>query len=208
MKIKSATFEHSAPSLEDCPASSLPEFPFIGRSNVGKSSIVNLLTGRDGLARVSATPGKTTLINFFKVNETWTLVDLPGYGYAAVSKHERSSFNAAVQEYLRARLNILYVFLLIDSRLPPQPIDLEFIQWLGENGVPFVLLFTKADKLSAKQLNESIDRFKATLAETWEELPRIFISSAKDGSGRGEILRFISESAAAWKLPASVGEKR
>ena len=194
MKIKSAVFQVSAPDLKSCPRSALPEFAFIGRSNVGKSSLINLLSERRELAKVSVTPGKTKLINFFTINDRWSLVDLPGYGYAKAAKTERAAFNKSVNDYLEKRRNIACVFVLIDSTLPPQRIDLEFIAWLDGCRVPFVLVFTKTDKQSANRLNAQLAVFKAALGELRSELPRMFISSAKTKSGRPDILDFIQES--------------
>ena len=196
MKIKSAVFDISAPDLKSCPKSALPEFAFIGRSNVGKSSLINLLAERRELAKVSVTPGKTKLINFFTMNGCWSLVDLPGYGYAKAAKTERAAFNKSVNDYLQKRRNIACVFVLIDSTLPPQRIDLEFIAWLDGCSVPFALLFTKADKQSATRLLAQLAMFKTTLEELRPELPRMFTSSAKTKIGRTEILNFIQESLA------------
>ena len=196
MKIKSARFHVSAPGLEECPNSMLPEFAFIGRSNVGKSSLINLLAEKRDLAKVSDTPGKTKLINFFTMNEKWSLVDLPGYGYAAVNKGDREQFNQAVGDYLEERENIRWVFVLIDSRLPPQRIDLDFIRWLSGCGVPFVLVFTKADKQSAAKGLENVALFKHAMSEWTAVLPQIFITSVKTKSGRTEILSFIEKSMA------------
>ncbi len=196
MKIKSAVFDVSAPDLKSCPNWALPEFAFIGRSNVGKSSLLNMLVERRELAKVSVTPGKTKLINFFIINDTWSLVDLPGYGFAAVGQKVRDEFNQAVSDYLEKRKNIFCVFALIDSRLPPQRIDLQFVQWLGGCGVPFVLVFTKADKQSVARSQANIDLFKQAMAEGLAELPPIFLSSAKTKGGRQEILNFIQQSLA------------
>ena len=193
MKIKSATFEQSAPDLDTCPASSLPEFPFIGRSNVGKSSLINMLCERRDLAKVSVTPGKTKLINFFLINGTWSLVDLPGYGYAKVGQQQREAFNNAVADYLEQRTNIVRVFVLIDSRLPPQKIDLEFINWLGGCGIAFALIFTKSDKLSETQVRANVDVFTNKLKEEWDDLPPIFTCSSKSKRGRNEILGYIEK---------------
>lgn len=193
MKIKSANFEMSAPNLAACPKSALPEFAFIGRSNVGKSSLINMLAGKRELAKASDTPGKTKTINFFLMNDAWYLVDLPGYGYANVGKKDRAEFNKAVADYLEKRRNIYCVFVLIDVRLPPQAIDLEFIHWLGERTVPFAFVFTKADKQSPSQSQTSIARFKQSLQEWSDELPEMILSSAKTNSGRGEILTLIQE---------------
>jgi GTP-binding protein len=191
MKINSVVFETSAPDLKRCPARALPEFAFIGRSNVGKSSLVNLLAGQRALAHVSDTPGKTKLINFYLVNGRWSLVDLPGYGYAHVSQTERTGFNAAVAEFIEERGNLARVFVLIDSRLPPQAIDLEFVRWLGRSHADYALVFTKTDKQSAAQSQANIAAFKARIARWRTEMPEIFLSSAKSQRGRREILGCI-----------------
>lgn len=192
MKIKSAEFETSAKSLETCPAPGVPELAFIGRSNVGKSSLINMLSGRRGqLAKVSSTPGKTRLINFFNIDQQWRLVDLPGYGYAKISKKARMIFRDFVSEYLTNRENLLGVFVLIDSRLTPQDIDLDYITWLGEIEAPFALIFTKTDKLSKTAAQKSVDRFLAALSERIEGTPDHFISSSKNGEGKKEILGYI-----------------
>ena len=169
----------------------LRDIAFIGRSNVGKSSLINMLTNRKGLAKVSATPGKTRLINHFKINDEWYLVDLPGYGYARVSKTARGEFSKIITDYVLKCEKMHFLFVLIDSRLEPQKIDLRFIEMLGENGIPFGIIFTKADKLSATQLRRSTERFAAALAEQWEELPPMFRSSSEKGTGKEEILEFI-----------------
>lgn len=191
MKIISAEFEVSAPDLRACPAWALPEFALIGRSNVGKSSLINLLTERRALAMVSDTPGKTKLINFFILNRAWCLVDLPGYGYAKVGKQRRAEFNVAVAEYLAKRRNLRCVFVLIDSRLPPQPIDLEFLQWLEERTVPYALVFTKTDKQSAAQGQVNIKAFTAALSAWRTTPPDVLVSSAKTKAGRMDILNYI-----------------
>jgi GTP-binding protein len=193
MKIKSAEFTVSAPDLESCPKSPMPEFAFIGRSNVGKSSLINLLTERRELAKVSDTPGKTKLINFFTINNRWSLVDLPGYGYAEVARKERHKFNEAVAGFLAERKNIFCVFVLIDSRLPPQPIDLEFVRWLGGCAAPFVLVFTKADKQSAAKTEANIALFKLSLTTQVGAPQAVFVSSSQTKSGRTEILSFIEQ---------------
>ncbi len=192
MKIKSAEFEVSAPDLRACPKWALPEFAFIGRSNVGKSSLINLLTERRELAKVSDAPGKTKLINFFLINGAWCLVDLPGYGYAAVGKQRRLEFNDAVAGFISGRRNLRCVFVLIDSRLPPQPIDIEFLRWLEGCAVPFALIFTKTDKQSASQGRANIDVFKKTMGEWRTELPDILTSSSKTSAGRSDILTYIA----------------
>lgn len=193
MKIKSAVFEVSAPELETCPRWALPEFAFIGRSNVGKSSMINLLTERRELAKVSDLPGKTKLINFFVINDRWSLVDLPGYGYAHVGKKQRLGFHDAVAGFLEGRKNLRCVFVLIDSRLEPQAIDLEFVQWLANCRTPFALVFTKGDKQSASQSQGKIDLFSQRLREWRAELPPVFLTSAKTGKGRSDILGFIEQ---------------
>jgi GTP-binding protein len=191
MKIKSSEFDRSAPNLKACPNSPFPEFAFIGRSNVGKSSIINLLTERRELAKVSVTPGKTKLINFFRINGSWNLVDLPGYGYANVGKNERADFNEAAADYVERREKLRLVFVLIDSRLEPQKIDREFLAWLEGTGKPFALIFTKADKLSATQVQTNVAFFMKTVFAGRAEPPRIFTSSSKTKQGRLEILKFI-----------------
>lgn len=193
VKINSAVFELSAPDLASSPAWALPEFAFIGRSNVGKSSLINMLTQRRDLAKVSVTPGKTKLLNFFVVNGRWSLVDLPGYGYAAVGHRERDEFNAAVSDYLEKRKNLLCVFALIDSRLPPQRIDLQFLTWLGECQVPHALVFTKTDKQSDTRTQAAIGEFMRTLADAGGVIPRTFITSSKTKDGRAALLRMIEE---------------
>lgn len=193
MKIKSAEFVQSAPTLGDCPNWVRPEFAFIGRSNVGKSSLINSLTGRKQLAKVSATPGKTQLINFFLVNGAWIIVDLPGYGYARVGEAKRVGFNEAVATFLEQRNILREVFVLIDSRLPPQAIDLEFITWLQARGRPFALVFTKADKQSASQNRTKIEAFKQRLAAEQIDVPETFLCSAETGAGREQILAYIEQ---------------
>lgn len=191
MNIRSATFLTSSPDLELCPPPDKPEFAFIGRSNVGKSSLLNLLTKRKDLAKVSATPGKTRLINFFTINDQWRIVDLPGYGYAKGSKVERDQFQRMISDYLTGRLNLSKVFVLIDSRHSPQAIDLDFVGWVIENGIPFQLVFTKSDKLKAGAVKKNIDAFLAEFpgGEGW----RVCSCSAKNGSGRSEILGMIGK---------------
>lgn len=191
MKIVSSEFEESAPGLASCPKRPLPEIALIGRSNVGKSSLVNMITQRRELAKVSDLPGKTKLINFFTMNDTWSLVDLPGYGYAAVRQQRRDEFNQSVSDYLQKRKNIFCVFVLIDSRLTPQPIDLQFVRWLAGVSVPFVLVFTKTDKQSAARSQANIGLFRQDLVEGGVEVPEIFTSSSKTKSGRTDILGFI-----------------
>jgi GTP-binding protein len=197
MKIKSSAFEISAPGLRACPNWNLPEFAFIGRSNVGKSSLINLLTARRDLAMASAMPGKTKLINFFRVNGNWSLVDLPGYGYAKVATQDKHEFNQAVAEYIEKRPNLAAVFLLIDSRLEPQRIDLDFLRWLAGCEVDYALVFTKADKQSAAQTQARIDTFLAAVADITAETPPVFSCSSVSKQGRDEILGYIAEALAA-----------
>ena len=191
MKIHTATFEASAPDLASCPVSERREFAFIGRSNVGKSSIINMLTGQKDLAKVSGTPGKTKLINFFTINNSWSLVDLPGYGYAKVARKDRSNFSAFVADYLKNRPNLVGTFVLIDSRLSPQKLDLEFLSWMVACGLPFILVFTKTDKLTASAAKKSIDAFMGEMRVVSEEPPALLASSSKLGQGRLEILGLI-----------------
>jgi GTP-binding protein len=193
MEIREAEFVISNTHVEKCPAPNLPEYAFIGRSNVGKSSLINMLTGKKGLAKTSSTPGKTQLINHFLINKKWYLVDLPGYGFARVSKTAKAAWDRMIREYLGKRKNLMTVFILIDIRLEPQPIDLRFIQWAGEKQIPLALAFTKADKLPKQQILFSVEQFKKALRKNWEELPLMFITSAEKKTGREEILDFISE---------------
>ena len=193
MKISSAIFDGSALDLDSCPDESLPEFAFIGRSNVGKSSLLNFLAGKSGLARVSRTPGLTQLINFFTMNESWRLVDLPGYGFAQVARRDQARFNAAVNDYLQQRPNLYCVFALIDSGLPPQPIDVEFVEWLASNGIPFVLVFTKTDKVAAARVQANIAAFKERIADRCGLAPVILTCSATDRLGRAKLLSVIKE---------------
>lgn len=188
-----AKFKCSSEKISQVPKDNLKDIAFIGRSNVGKSSLVNMLTGIKGLAKVSGTPGKTRLINHFLIDESWYLVDLPGYGYAKVSKSTRGEFSKIILDYVLKCEKMHFLFVLVDSRLEPQRIDLNFIELLGENGVPFGIIFTKADKLSEAQLNRSIATYKERLSEQWEELPPMLISSSEKGRGREEILTFIQE---------------
>jgi GTP-binding protein len=196
MHISSAIFDLSAPDLEACPPESLPEFAFIGRSNVGKSSLLNTLAGKNGLARVSPTPGFTKLINFFIINKEWYLVDLPGYGFAKVARENSAKFNAAVNDYIANRQSLACVFVLLDSRLEPQAIDLEFVRWLGDRTTRFVLVFTKSDQSKATERARNIELFKTQMATWWETLPLIFITSAVTGDGRTELLEYISHTMA------------
>lgn len=191
MQIKSAEFVISNTDYKKCPDRPLPEFAFIGRSNVGKSSLINMLTGRKGLAMTSSTPGKTLLINHFLINDAWYLVDLPGYGYAKRGKEAMARLKRIIWDYIEGRENLTSLFVLIDSRIPPQAIDLEFINRLGEAGVPFSIIFTKADKLSVGKAKANVNDYMKKLGEQWEELPPVFISSSEKKMGRTEILDYI-----------------
>ena len=188
-----AKFKCSSEKISQVPKDDLKDIAFIGRSNVGKSSLVNMITGVKNLAKVSGTPGKTKLINHFLINDSWYLVDLPGYGYAKVSKSARGEFSKIITDYVLKCEKMHFLFVLVDSRLEPQKIDLNFIELLGENGIPFGIIFTKTDKLSQAQLNRSIATYKKRLSEMWEELPPILTSSSEKGAGREEILAFIEE---------------
>ena len=193
MEITSAEFVISNSRADKCPDTKLPEYAFIGRSNVGKSSLINMLTQRPKLAMTSATPGKTLLINHFLVNKAWYLVDLPGYGYAQRGKKMMDKIKNLIEHYVLEREQMTCLFVLIDSRLEPQKIDLEFIEWLGENGVPFAIIFTKADKQGIQKTRESVNRFLNKLQEQWEEFPPHFVSSSEKKTGREEILAYIDE---------------
>lgn len=191
MDIKSAEFIISNTDYRKCPESNLPEYAFIGRSNVGKSSLINMLCNRNGLAMTSSKPGKTLLINHFLINNNWHLVDLPGYGYATAGKSIRQQLKDIIESYILKREQLTCVFLLIDCRHEPQKIDLEFMNWMGENAVPFSIVFTKLDKLSAVRYRESIKAYQEKLHETWEELPPVFATSADKRIGRDELLDYI-----------------
>ena len=193
MEIKKAEFTLSAPMESMCPKDNKPEYAFIGRSNVGKSSLINMLTNNKKLAKTSATPGKTLLINHFIINNEWYLVDLPGYGFAKRSKKEVAKLEQMISGYILQREQLVNVFLLVDIRLEPQKIDLEFIQWLGDSSVPFAIVFTKADKLSASKATQQVEAYKKVLLETWEELPPIFVTSAEKRQGREEVLDYIEQ---------------
>ena len=193
MEIKKAEFTLSAPMESMCPKDNKPEYAFIGRSNVGKSSLINMLTNNKKLAKTSATPGKTLLINHFIINNEWYLVDLPGSGFAKRSKKEVAKLEQMISGYILQREQLVNVFLLVDIRLEPQKIDLEFIQWLGDSSVPFAIVFTKADKLSATKASQQVEAYKKVLLETWEELPPIFITSAEKRLGRDEVLDYIEK---------------
>jgi GTP-binding protein len=193
MKILSTSFLGSFVKMDDCPKDMVPEYAFIGRSNVGKSSLINYLTGKAQLAKVSNTPGKTQTINLFLINDTWRLADLPGYGYAKVSKDKRADWIKMIRYYLANRELLACTFLLIDSRISPQKIDLEFINWMGERGLPVVIVFTKADKANAPDITKNIADFKAALAEQWENLPTMFLTSSEKRTGAEEILAYIDK---------------
>ena len=193
MEIKKAEFTLSAPMESMCPKDNKPEYAFIGRSNVGKSSLINMLTNNKKLAKTSATPGKTLLINHFIINNEWYLVDLPGYGFAKRSKKEVARLEQMISGYILQREQLVNVFLLVDIRLEPQKIDLEFIQWLGDSSVPFAIVFTKADKLSASKATQQVEAYKKVLLETWEELPPIFVTSAEKRQGRDDVLDYIEK---------------
>ncbi|HWI57245.1 MAG TPA: ribosome biogenesis GTP-binding protein YihA/YsxC [Bacillota bacterium] len=193
MNISSAIFDCSAPDLDSCPDESLPEFAFIGRSNVGKSSLLNMLAGEQGLARVSPTPGFTKLINVFTMNQCWRLVDLPGYGFAQGARKHSARFNKAAADYLKHRTNLCLVFALIESGLAPQPLDLQFVEWLVHHAVPFVLVFTKTDKVSAATVQTNTAAFMERISAWFEKPPAAFTSSAQTGQGRQELLGVIAE---------------
>jgi GTP-binding protein len=191
MIIKKAEFVISSSKLSQCPQADKPEFAFIGRSNVGKSSLINMLTNNKNLAKTSSTPGKTQLINHFLINDSWYLVDLPGYGYAQVSKSERDKWQNMINDYLLKRENLLTVFVLVDSRLTPQKKDLDFINFLGTNQIPLEIIFTKTDKQSKKKTKDNVTLFSNAMKEIWEELPKIFLSSAIEKEGKEDILTEI-----------------
>ena len=191
MEIKSAEFVISNSSVGKCPSTHAPEYAFIGRSNVGKSSLINMLTNNKKLAKTSATPGKTLLINHFIINNNWFLVDLPGYGFAQRGKEGRQNIQRIIEDYILERKQLTNLFVLIDCRHEAQKIDLEFMEWLGENGVPFSIIFTKIDKISKGRLQENLKAYQEKLLETWEELPPILLSSSEKKDGREEILDYI-----------------
>jgi GTP-binding protein len=191
MIIKTAVFEKSSSKMSECPTGYRPEFAFIGRSNVGKSSLINMLTSRNGLAKISVSPGKTRLINHFLINNQWYLVDLPGYGYAKVSKSMKAEFSKIIENYILKSENLACLFILIDGRLEPQEIDMEFINWCGTNEIPFVLVYTKTDKLALRDFNENREKLELKLLGKWEELPKSFVTSSVKKTGRNEILDFI-----------------
>jgi len=203
MIIKNARFLVSNQLVQKCPTPNKPEFAFIGRSNVGKSSLINMLCQSKNMAKTSATPGKTQLINHFIVNDSWYLVDLPGYGYARLSKSKKETFAKIINDYLAKRENLMCLFVLIDSRLEPQPIDLQFMEKLGTVGIPFAIVFTKTDKLGKEAFNNNIQLYKDKLLEDWDELPPVFVSSSTKKLGRDEILNFIDEIMHHWNPPKS-----
>ena len=191
MTIKKATFVISNSDYRKCPDSRLPEYAFIGRSNVGKSSLINMLTGVKDLAKTSSKPGKTQLINHFLINDDWHLVDLPGYGYARTSKVNRGTWQKMIADYMLKREQLTNVFVLVDSRIPPQAIDLEFINFLGTNGIPMSIIFTKIDKQKQREVAATVNSYKAALSQVWEELPLMFLTSAVTGYGRDQVLDYI-----------------
>lgn len=192
MEIKSAEFVMSNSDVEKCPKNALPEYAFIGRSNVGKSSLINMLTSRKSLAKTSGKPGKTQLINHFIINKNWYLVDLPGYGYARVSKSSKKTFQKFITEYFSKREQLVSAFVLVDIRHKPQPIDLEFMAWMGENNIPFSIIFTKADKLKPQAIERHIEDYKNIMLETWVEMPNYFVTSSSKNIGKDDVLNYIS----------------
>lgn len=193
MKIKSAEFVISNSDVAKCPKNKFPEYAFIGRSNVGKSSLINMLMQRKSLAKTSGRPGKTQLINHFLINKNWFLVDLPGYGYARVSKSSKRVFQKFITDYFGKREQLVLAFVLIDCRHEPQKVDLEFMQWMGENQIPFSIIFTKADKVKPNALQRNIETYKQKMLETWEEMPQYFVTSSSNKTGREELLNYIGE---------------
>lgn len=191
MKIKSAEYKSSSPRADMCPKTNLPEYAFIGRSNVGKSSLINMLTGHSKLAMTSSTPGKTMLINHFLINDSWYLVDLPGYGYAQRGKREMDKLKNLIEHYVLDREQLTCLFVLIDIRLEPQKKDIDFLNFIGENGVPFAIIFTKADKLKKQQINPTVEKYVKFLEESWEELPPYFITSSENRLGKEDVLDYI-----------------
>ena len=193
MEIKSAEFVVSNTDVRKCPESKMPEYAFIGRSNVGKSSLINMITGKKGLAMTSSKPGKTQLINHFIINDSWYLVDLPGYGYAQRGKEGRENIRRIIEDYILEREQLTNLFVLLDCRLEAQKIDLEFMEWLGENGIPFSIVFTKIDKLGGGKLRENLNAYTKKLLESWEELPPILLTSSEKKEGKEELLNYINE---------------
>ncbi|MGZ0016285.1 ribosome biogenesis GTP-binding protein YihA/YsxC [Yeosuana sp. AK3] len=200
MQIKSAEFVMSNSDVAKCPKNRLPEYAFIGRSNVGKSSLINMLTQRKSLAKTSGRPGKTQLINHFLINKNWFLVDLPGYGYAKVSKSSKKTFQKFITQYFSLREQLISAFVLVDIRHEPQTIDLEFMQWLGEHGIPFSIIFTKADKLKPNAILKHVEDYKNMLLETWEDLPIYFVTSSSNETGKDEVLAYIDDLNAHMKI--------
>lgn len=193
MEIKQAEFVSSQSDVNKCPPPDKPEFAFIGRSNVGKSSLLNMLTNKKKLAKTSNTPGKTQTINHFIINDAWYLVDLPGYGYAMTSKEKRAGFGQMIERYVLTRENLYCLFILIDSRLEPQKIDLDFIQWAGQKKIPLALIFTKADKLTRNALNRNMSIYRSTLQKSWDELPPLLVTSSASGAGKEDLLAFMAK---------------
>ena len=193
MKINKAEFITSNTDVALCPPEQIPEYAFIGRSNVGKSSLINMLVQRKKLAKTSSTPGKTRLINHFKINGEWFLCDLPGYGYAKVSKKERESFAKMIEKYATQRTNLVCFFVLVDARIPPQQLDLDFIEWLGDSNLPFVIVFTKVDKINQTGKSKNLELLKKELLQSWDELPMIFETSATKGTGKDQVMGFIED---------------
>ena len=193
MEIKPATFLVSNTNVEKCPKQQFPEYAFIGRSNVGKSSLINMLTNHKGLAKTSGKPGKTQLINHFLINNSWFLVDLPGYGYAQVSKSVKKVFQKFITDYFLKRRQLISAFVLVDIRHQPQKIDLEFMQWLGENAIPFSIIFTKADKLKPMAIERNIEEYQKVVLETWEEFPPFFVTSSETALGKESVLEYIDK---------------
>ena len=191
MEIKSAEFVMSNSDVSKCPKNLLPEYAFIGRSNVGKSSLINMLTNRKSLAKTSGRPGKTQLINHFLINKNWYLVDLPGYGYARVSKSAKKTFQKFITQYFSLRKQLVSAFVLVDVRHEPQPIDLDFMQWLGENGIPFSIIFTKADKLKPNAIMRHVETYKNKMLESWEDMPNYFVTSSLKSIGKEDVLNYI-----------------
>jgi GTP-binding protein len=193
MNIVTADFVCSNTDYKKCPAPDKPEFAFIGRSNVGKSSLINAITNRKGMAKTSGTPGKTQVINHFVINNSWYLVDLPGYGFAKTAKTNREKWEKMIRDYLQNRTSLLVTFVLVDARLQPQTIDLEFMTWMGTHQLPFVIVFTKSDKLTKNELNRNVSQYSKKLLETWDETPRMFITSSESQVGKDELLQYIEE---------------
>ena len=200
MQIKSAEFVVSNSDVSKCPKDRIPEYAFIGRSNVGKSSLINMLTNRKSLAKTSGRPGKTQLINHFLINKTWFLVDLPGYGYARVSKSAKKTFQKFITEYFSKREQLISAFVLVDIRHKPQPVDLEFMTWLGEHSIPFSIIFTKADKLKPMAIENHVNDYRDVLLETWEDMPNYFVTSSSKEIGKDELLKYIDDTNANLKI--------